>query len=101
MDELDEILSVPDLGFVFIGPSDLSVQLGHPGDKTHPDVTNAITEVREAAHDAGVPTGVIASDPDAIEDAVDKGHQIIRIGGDLSSVKSVLGDRLDAVEQFR
>ncbi|MFB6090082.1 MAG: HpcH/HpaI aldolase/citrate lyase family protein [Halobellus sp.] len=101
VDELDEILSVPELGFVFIGPSDLSVQMGHPGDKTHPDVASQITEIREAAHDAGVPTGVIANDPEAIEEAVEKGHQIIRMGGDLASVKSVLSERLDAVEHLR
>jgi 2-dehydro-3-deoxyglucarate aldolase len=101
VENLDEILIVPDLGFGFIGPSDLSVQLGHPGDKTHPDVTETITEIREAAHDAGIPTGVIASDPDAIETAVEDGHQIIRIGGDLSSVTSVIGERLEAVEQLR
>ena len=101
LDNLDEILSVPDLGFVFIGPSDLSVQMGHPGQKTHPEVVEQITEVRDRAHDAGVPTGVIANDPDAIETAVANGHQIIRIGGDLSAVKSVLGERLDAVAGLR
>ena len=101
VENLDEILSVPDLGFVFIGPSDLSVQMGHPGEKTHPDVVDAIDDIRERAHDAGVPTGVIASDPDAIERAVGNGHRIIRIGGDLSAVTSTLRERLDAAEAFR
>ncbi|WP_336023816.1 HpcH/HpaI aldolase family protein [Halobellus salinisoli] len=101
VEELDEILSVPELGFVFIGPSDLSVQMGHPGDKTHPEVVAQIEEITEACHAADVPTGVIKTDPDAIESAVDDGHQIIRIGGDLASVKSVLSDRLDAIESLR
>ncbi|WP_049986105.1 HpcH/HpaI aldolase family protein [Halobellus rufus] len=101
VEELDDILSVPDLGFVFIGPSDLSVQMGHPGEKTHPDVVEQIEEITEACHEADVPTGVIKTDPDAIETAVDDGHQIIRIGGDLASVKSVLSERLDAIESLR
>lgn len=101
VDELEAILSVPDLGFVFIGPSDLSVQMGHPGEKTHPAVTEQIAEIRDAAHDAGIPTGVIANDPDGIEAAVDDGHQIIRLGGDLASVKSIISERLSAVGHLR
>lgn len=39
---LDEILEVPELGFVFVGPSDLSISLGHPFETDHPDVQEAI-----------------------------------------------------------
>jgi len=101
VDELDDILSVPELGFVFIGPSDLSVQLGHPGEKTHPDVVETIEQITEACHEADVPTGVIETEPEAIASAVDDGHQIIRIGGDLASIKSTLSERLDSVDSLR
>ncbi|MGQ4556192.1 aldolase/citrate lyase family protein [Halobellus sp. GM3] len=101
VDDLDDILSVPELGFVFIGPSDLSVQMGHPGEKTHPDVVAQIDDISERCHDAGVPTGVIKTDPDAVERAIDDGHQIIRVGGDLASIKSTLGERMDALGDLR
>ena len=35
VENVDEILDVPELGFVFIGPLDLSVSLGHPGEIDH------------------------------------------------------------------
>lgn len=98
---LDDILSVPELGFVFIGPSDLSVQMGHQSDTLHPDVVEQVTEIREVCHSAGVPTGVIANDPAAIEAAIEDGHQIIRIGGDLASIQSTLQERLDDVRALR
>ena len=101
VDDLDDILSVPELGFVFIGPSDLSVQMGHPTDKSHPDVVEQIDEIRKACQSAGVPTGVIANDPASVEEAIDDGHQIIRMGGDLASVQSTLRERLDAIQEFR
>lgn len=101
VDELDDILSVPDLGFVFIGPSDLSVQMGHPSDTSHPDVVEQVAEIREACHSAGIPTGVIANEPAAIEAAIEDGHQILRIGGDLSSIQSTLQERLDDVRALR
>lgn len=101
VDELDDILSVPELGFVFIGPSDLSVQMGHPSDTSHPDVVEQVAEIREACRSAEVPTGVIANDPASIEAAIEDGHQIIRIGGDLASIQSTLQERLDDVRALR
>jgi len=97
VDELDEILSVPELGFIFIGPSDLSAQMGHPTDKTHPDVQNQIEEIRDAGLEAGVPVGRITNDPEAARQAIDDGYQILRIGGELSAAKTLLGDRLDRI----
>lgn len=97
VDELEDILSVPELGFVFIGPSDLSVQMGHATDKQHPEVRQQVDEIRRATLDAGVPLGGIANDPAAIEEAKSDGYQIIRMGGDLSSVQQTLSERLAQV----
>lgn len=99
VEELDEILSVPELGFVFIGPSDLSVQMGHPTNKSHPEVTEQIEDIKSACRSAGVPMGAIANDPDAIEDVVEDGVQIVRMGGDLSAIKSTLGERLSQIHE--
>ncbi|MFB6078581.1 MAG: HpcH/HpaI aldolase/citrate lyase family protein [Halarchaeum sp.] len=99
VDELEEILSVPELGFVFIGPSDLSVQMGHPNEKTHPDVQNQITEIRDACLDADVPVGCIANDPEDATQAIEDGYQIVRIGGEFGALKSTIGDRLSRIER--
>lgn len=97
IDNLDEILSTPDLGFVFIGPSDLSVQLGHPMNKGHPNVQAAIEKIREASLDAGVPVGRITHDPEAAREAIDDGYQILRIGGELEAAQETLRQRLDQI----
>ncbi|AHG02124.1 hypothetical protein HALLA_02110 (plasmid) [Halostagnicola larsenii XH-48] len=99
IDELEEILSVPELGFVFIGPSDLSVQMGHPTDKTHPDVIEQISEIETACRSADVPMGKIENDPDDVQKAVDDGYRIIRTGGDISSIRSTLESHLEKLEK--
>ncbi|WP_247004125.1 HpcH/HpaI aldolase family protein [Halosolutus gelatinilyticus] len=99
IDELEGILSVSDLGFVFVGPSDLSVQMGHPTNKNHPDVRGQIEEIEAACRSAGVPMGRIENEPDAIEAAVEDGYQIIRMGGDLSSIRSTLEERLRRISR--
>src|SRR5258708_7098311 len=48
IDELPAILEVPELDVVFIGPSDLSLSLGHPGELQHPDVQQAFARIVSA-----------------------------------------------------
>jgi 2-dehydro-3-deoxyglucarate aldolase len=99
LDELREILAVPDLGFAFLGPSDLSVQLGHPTDRDHPEVRRRLDDAREAVVDSGVPLGGIVNDPAAVGDAVDRGYQVLRVGGDLGSIRDTLGRRLARIAE--
>ena len=94
---LDELLSISGLGFVFIGPADLSVSLGHPLEKTHPEVEEAVETIREAALSANVPVGRIAADSSDANRAASNGYRILRIGGEISAVKSVIGSRLEQI----
>jgi 2-dehydro-3-deoxyglucarate aldolase len=97
VENLDDILAVPELGFVFVGPSDLSVSLGRPLEKGHPEVRDHIDRIERAAREAGVPLAGIANSPEAIRDAEECGYQLLRIGGELAAAETVIGDRLDAV----
>lgn len=99
VDELAEILTVPELGFVFIGPSDLSTQMGHPTNKTHPDVRAQIEAIEDACLDANVPFGGIRNEPEECIEAIDQGYQILRVGGDLDSVTTTLGNRLAKIRR--
>lgn len=101
VDNIEEILSVPELGFAFVGPADLSMSMsdGEPLDKSPDKLQAAIDHTREACLDAGVPIGRIQNDPADAREAVDKGFQIVRIGGDTGAIRSTLSDKLDAVDQ--
>jgi 2-dehydro-3-deoxyglucarate aldolase len=94
LDRLDEILAVPELGFVFVGPSDLSISLGHPYETDHPEVREAVSTVREACLDAGVPVGGVFHGDAAAREAVEDGYQVLRIGDELGAARTVLGERM-------
>lgn len=95
VENLDELLSIPGLGFLFVGPADLSVSLGHPMEKSHPAVEEAVESIRESALSAGMPIGRIAADGSDAKEAAENGYSILRIGGEISAVRSVIGDRLE------
>ena len=94
---LDDVLSVPELGFAFVGPSDLSISYGHPFEPSHPDVRSAIETAREACFDADVPLGGVTDDTAAARTMLDDGYRLLRVGDEVSSARTVLGDRLDAL----
>jgi len=101
VENIESILGVPDLGFVFIGPLDLSVQLGHPGELDHPEVQEAVERVRTAALEADVPVGGLGFGMDDVNEKVDDGYQILHLGSTAGAIQSVVGDWLDAYEGER
>jgi 4-hydroxy-2-oxoheptanedioate aldolase len=58
---IDAILQVPDVDVVFVGPSDLSQSMGHPGRPDEPGVAAAIDTVLRKAAAAGRVTGLPAT----------------------------------------
>lgn len=99
VENLDEILSVPDLGFVIIGYGDLSISLGQPLRLESPDVREAIEMVRDRCMGAGVPVGYTVDDTDEALTALDQGFQLIRIGDEVSSVRQTIEPRLSVVRE--
>ncbi len=57
VDRRDELLSVPGIDAVLIGPVDLSLSLGVPGDFEHPRMIRAMESVRDSCLAHGVAPG--------------------------------------------
>lgn len=53
----DEILSVPGIDAVMIGPADLSISLGVPGQFQHPSVISAMEAIRDTCVAKGIAPG--------------------------------------------
>lgn len=58
---LDQILAVPGLSGIMIGPADLGISLGHLRDRTHAVVQDAISMVLDRCRERDVPFGFFAS----------------------------------------
>jgi 2-dehydro-3-deoxyglucarate aldolase len=101
VERIDDLLAVPELGFVFIGPLDLSVSLGHPGEYDHPDVRSAIERVRSAAVDADVPVGGLGFGMDDVNQKATNGYQLINLGSTTGAIQRTVSSWLEAYDGDR
>lgn len=82
VDRIADIVAVDGVDVAYLGPTDLSISLGVPGDVFHPDVTEAAARVRAAARDAGVAAGTVVYRPgesDEIERRLDEGYAMLSL----------------------
>jgi len=85
LENLDEILTVPGVDAVYVGPADLSVTLGLPPAMDHEDLTflNAIRRIADSCHEHGVTPGIHASASLASR-RKEIGYRMITVSSDLS-----------------
>jgi 4-hydroxy-2-oxoheptanedioate aldolase len=77
---VEEITAVEGLDTIFLGLSDLSVDLGVPGQWHHPRVTEHIDRVMEACAASGVAFGLPTDSPELAKEFVGRGARFIATG---------------------
>jgi len=92
---IDEILAVPELGFVFVGPFDLSASLGHPGEVDHPEVRAAVETVRDRCLEAGVPLGGLGLGPEDVRRKLEEGYRLLTLGSTTGALRSAVEEWLE------
>lgn len=87
VENIEDILSVPGVDGTFIGPYDLSMSLGMPGQLSHPDVLRAKKRVLDATLARGLSAGIHLVHPrTAAEDgraAMKDGYTFLAYGTDM------------------
>ncbi|QAX31136.1 aldolase/citrate lyase family protein [Leisingera sp. NJS204] len=83
MAALDEILQVEGIDGVFIGPADLSTDMGHQGNSAHPEVRAAIADAITRIKAAGLAPGILGTTDEATRAYADMGAQFLAVGIDV------------------
>jgi len=94
----DKLLSVPGVDIVMVGPADLSISLGVPGEFDHPKMVEAITTVIECCNRHGVFPGIQCRTLAMAKSWKQRGMRFIGCGNDLSFLWEKVRD---TVEQLR
>ena len=98
LDHLDEIAAVPEIDVLLIGPTDLSISLGVPGQMLHPTMLEAYRHVVATATRHGRAAGIHPSDIKVVQQGRDLGMRLLMYASD---VRLLLGAGRQAVEALR
>lgn len=82
VENIDEILTIPGIDVIFIGPMDLSQSYGVPGNPGDPAVQEAISTVTEKVKASDKAVGTVAGNANAAKALMDKGVQYILLSSD-------------------
>ncbi len=82
VNSIEQIVEVPGVDAVLIGPYDLSASLKRIGEIDHPEVTGAIQHVTDVCKNSNIPLGIFGVTVDAVKPYIDKGFTLITAGVD-------------------
>lgn len=82
VNSIEQIVKVPGVDAVLIGPYDLSASLKRIGEIDHPEVTGAIQHVTEVCQKNNIPLGIFGVTADAVKPYIKQGYTLITAGVD-------------------
>ncbi len=98
LDNLEEIAAVPGIDVLLIGPTDLSIALGVPGQLLDPTMQEAYRHVVAVASRHGIAAGIHPSEMAVAQHARDLGMRCLMFS---SEVRLLLGAARQAVQALR
>ncbi len=84
VENIAEIVSVPHIDVIFLGPYDLSQSLGIPGQVRDARVINLMEQCVTTIRNAGKAVGTFADNPEIAQQWIDRGIQYVGLGADVS-----------------
>jgi 2-keto-3-deoxy-L-rhamnonate aldolase RhmA len=95
-EQADAIAAVPGVDVLFVGPMDLSVNLGHPGDFLQPGFLNHLRQVVAACERHGRTAGIL-SRPELVSQHRELGFRFMALGSDSGAVVQAMQHNVTAL----
>jgi len=83
---LDQIMDVPGVDVIFIGPTDLATSMGYLGEPNHPEVQSAIAAIESKVLKAKGVLGTVAASWEQARDLYQRGYQMVSLVHDGASL---------------
>lgn len=98
LNNIDAIAAADGVDGVFIGPADLSADMGFPGQPDHPEVLAAIDHMIDRIHAAGKIAGILTFSAERSHYYANKGVCFVGVGADVAIFGRALRATLDAAK---
>ncbi len=83
IDQLEAIAAVDGVDALFMGPGDLSVAMGQPGNVAHPDLQATLKRCAERARAIGKPIGIVGPTPEMVQKFIEYGYNYVAVASDM------------------
>ena len=98
---LDEILAVPGLTAIVVGPADLAASMGYVGRRSHPEVQQVIEQVVTRAARSSVYVGVASGvEPEPLKRYIEIGAHWLAVGNDTALMLRAADEALAALRDL-
>ena len=100
LENLEQLISVPGLDAVLVGPHDLSINMGIPQQYDHPEFLQAVEQIIAVARSHGIGAGIHAWwSLDQVKKWMDMGLNLILYASDYIAAKSKLREYFSALRE--
>ncbi len=93
-----DIIEVPGVDAILIGPYDLSASMGKMGQVQDAEVQTAVTTVTKTCRDTGLPLGIFAESAKSAAPYIQRGFSLIAISTDCLHMAQAARTELDAIK---
>jgi len=97
LENLDEIAAVDGADVLFVGPTDLSYNLGIRDQLDHPRFVDALRRVNDAATRHGKAAGILVHNPALVATCRDLGYTFVALGSDGGLVRTGMQSLLETL----
>ena len=97
VNDIEQIVKVPGVDCLQLGPYDLSASMGKVGQLDDPEVQAAIEHVRITCVEAGMPIGIFGVTADAVAPHIESGFTLITAGVDAMMLAQASHQHLEAL----
>ena len=99
LDNIESIAAVPGVDGVFIGPFDLSISMGIPGQFDAPEFKAALARILKATHDAGKFCMMFAPTPERAVEVIKEGYDSATYSLDASVIISCFKEKVEYIRE--
>ena len=99
-DKIDEIIRVPGIDWILVGPNDMSGTIGQFLNLDNPELWKAIRKIFNTANAAGVTTGNAFCGTENIQKQLDFGCQLVFLGEDTLYLKEAVDNAIKVFQDI-
>ena len=98
IEAIDDIVSVPTINAIYVGPSDLAVSMGYEPGSEKPGFLDALDEIVAACKRHDVAPGIHTTMA-VVQDRLERGFRMVTLGNDLVALRTKLAADLETARR--